>query len=243
MVTTLYLIRHGETEGGDVKRYKGSIDVPLSERGVEQARRNAAFLFDHPRSARLSQRLSYLRDIHTAPVDAGSGGDREDKGPFVAAVYCSPLSRALTSAEIIASPHGLKPTVRQELRERSFGVWEGLSFIEIKERYPAEFEAWATDPLRYSPINGESTLEVRDRVIPALDAAIAAHPGESIVVVAHGGVNRIILCHLLGIPLENIFRIEQSLGSINVVEFWEKYPVAKLINYVVEPGRGDSRNG
>ena len=56
----------------------------------------------------------------------------------------------------------------------------------------------------------------------------------SIAVVAHGGVNRIILCHIMGIPLENIFRIEQDFAAVNIIEFWEKYPVVKLLNGGIE---------
>ena len=167
----------------------------------------------------------------------------------IRAVYCSPLSRALKSAEIIAEPHGLKPIVIEDLRERSFGIWEGMTFTEIKERYPQEFEAWAENPLRYSPIDGESTIEVRERAVSALNKIIDNHScnriqdkknhescimnlasSSSIAVVAHGGVNRIILCHIMGIPLENIFRIEQDFAAVNIIEFWEKYPVVKLIN-------------
>lgn len=230
MVTTLYLIRHGETEGGEVRRYKGSLDVPLSVRGLEQAERTARFLFSHSATARLSQGMSYLKDVHNTPVnDAAEGG-----APAIAAVYCSPLSRAVKGAEAIAKPHGLTPGIVPELRERSFGIWEGLSFTEIKERYPAEFEAWASNPLRYSPIGGESTIEVRDRAVGALEALLSRHAGESIAVVAHGGVNRIALCHYLGIPLENLFRIEQNFSAVNIIEFWERYPVVKALNVVPE---------
>ncbi|MFZ5997125.1 MAG: histidine phosphatase family protein [Nitrospirota bacterium] len=231
MVTTLYLIRHGETEGGEVKRYKGSIDVPLSARGIEQAKKVADFLFEHHKAARLSQQLSYLKEVHNVLVN-----DKESAatGPYITAVYCSQLSRAAKSAEIIAGPHGLQPIVHPDLRERSFGIWEGMSFAEIKERYPAEFEAWATNPLKYSPINGESTMEVRERVVKALDTILAGHSGENIVIVAHGGVNRIVLCHILGIPLENIFRIEQNFGAVNIIEFWERYPVVKGLNLAPE---------
>src|SRR5208337_3868208 len=98
MVTILYLIRHGETVGGETKRYKGSLDVPLSERGVAQIREASAFI---AKKAELS------------------------------AVYCSGLSRALKSAEIIAGPYGLKPVIIDDLRERSFGLWEGMTFSEI----------------------------------------------------------------------------------------------------------------
>ena len=196
MVTTLYLIRHGETEGSEIKRYKGSIDVPLSERGIAQIRSASVFI----NSSKLS------------------------------AVYCSPLSRALKSAEIIAEPHGLNPLIMHGLRERSFGVWEGMLFDEIKKQYPDEFKAWADNPLRFSPVGGENTLEVRDRALQSLDKILKKHNGESISIVAHGGVNRVILCDIMGIPFENLFRIEQDFAAVNVIEFWDTYPVVKGLN-------------
>jgi len=199
MVTTLYLVRHGETEGSEAKRYKGSIDVPMSKNGIEQIKKTSTFI-----SAEVTSALT--------------------------AIYCSPLSRALKSAEIIAEPNGLQPVETPELRERSFGIWEGMTFTEIKEKYPAEFGAWANDPLRYSPIEGESTITVKDRVIPSLTRILESHKGENIAVVAHGGVNRIILCHFLGIPMENIFRVEQDYAAVNIIELWDKYPVVKLLN-------------
>jgi alpha-ribazole phosphatase/probable phosphoglycerate mutase len=79
-------------------------------------------------------------------------------------------------------------------------------------------------------LGGETTIEVRDRVIGAVDTILREHAGQYVAVVAHGGVNRIILCHILGIPLENIFRVEQDYAALNIVEFWEKYPVLKLLN-------------
>ncbi len=231
MVTTLYLVRHGATEGSEVKRYKGSIDVPMSEKGIAQVEKASVF-------------------ISTEVLKRGSAEATSE----LAAVYTSPLNRALKSAEIIARPHNLTPVVINDLRERSFGVWEGMSFNEIREQYPEAFEAWANNPLKYSPVGGESTLEVRDRVINALEKIINSHNGEgtvpdlrtkqsgvvesglspaiSIAIAAHGGVNRIILCHVIGIPLENIFRIEQDNAAVNIIEFWDKYPVVKLLNGV-----------
>lgn len=199
MVKTLYLIRHGETIGGNEKRYKGSLDVPLSERGIEEVKWTADFLRD----------------------------------ASMTAIYTSPLSRALKSAEIIAKNHGLIPKIVQGLRERSFGIWEGMTFLEIKEKYPVEFENWANNPLKFCPPKGESTLEVRDRVIKVLDDILDKGDG-SVAIVAHGGVNRVILCHIMGIPLENIFRIEQDFAAINIIEFHDRYPVVKLLNF--KPG-------
>ncbi|HAM49595.1 MAG TPA: histidine phosphatase family protein [Nitrospiraceae bacterium] len=227
MVTTLYLIRHGETEGSGIKRYTGSINVALSQKGAEQMKGTSALLLKHLLKSASSQSYSYLRDIYrlSAPRSEPTHSDMK-----LQAVYCSDLSRAMKSAEIIAEPHGIKAVVVKDLRERNFGIWEGLTFTEIRERYPEEFRSWADNPLKFSPIGGESTIEVRDRIIPAMEEIINGHCGEQIAIVAHGGVNRIMLCHILGIPLENIFRIEQDNGAVNIIEFWDRYPVMKLLN-------------
>ncbi|MBI5204600.1 MAG: histidine phosphatase family protein [Nitrospirae bacterium] len=239
MVTTLYLIRHGETEGSETKRYKGSIDVPLSEKGIEQVKKVAVFIREHLRLESFAKYQSYLRDIHKTKGSRGQGvspqaSRRGDKGSRkaqrLAAVYTSNLSRAVKSAEIIARPYKFKPVQMKELRERSFGIWEGMSFTEIKERYPEKFSAWAGNPLKYSPVEGESTVEVEKRVMKAVNRILKKHRGDEIAIVSHGGVSRIILCNILGIPLENIFRIEQDYAAVNIIEFWDKYPVVKLIN-------------
>jgi alpha-ribazole phosphatase/probable phosphoglycerate mutase len=217
MVTKVYLIRHGETEDADSRRYKGHIDVPLSEQGIEQIKRLTAFL-----SAKEDKRGS-TELTSDRPVVRSSA---------LKAVYSSSLSRALKSAEIIAGPYGLQPVIVDELRERNFGVWEGMSFDEIEKKYPDAFRAWAENPLKFSPMDGESTLEVTDRALKAFNEIVENHNGQNIAIVSHGGIIRVILCHLLGIPLENIFRIEQSFGALNIIELWD-YPVVKQINYVV----------
>ncbi|MEW6686255.1 MAG: histidine phosphatase family protein [Candidatus Edwardsbacteria bacterium] len=215
MVTTLYLIRHGETEGADAPSYKGTIDVPLSENGMKQMKLVARYIVQH---------YSKLNNIELS----------NRIGPSkLSAVYCSDLSRAVRSAEIIAEPHGLIPVIITEIRERNFGIWEGMAFTEIKEKYPTEFESWTNNPLKYSPIGGESTLAIKERVMEGLDRILNNHHGENIAVVSHGGVNRIILCHFLGMPLENIFRIEQDYGALNIIELWDKYLVVKLINGII----------
>ena len=138
MLTKLYLIRHGETEGAETRRYKGHIDVPLSENGIRQIRKLSEYII-------------------------------ENSPPGLSSVYCSDLSRAVKSAEIIAEPFGGKPVILKGLKERNFGEWEGMSFEEIEEKYPHDFKAWAENPLRFSPLNGETTVEVRDRAMMALD--------------------------------------------------------------------------
>ena len=148
------------------------------------------------------------------------------------AIYTSDLSRALKSAEIIAGPHGLEPVIEEGLKEFSFGVWEGMTFNEIEQKYPDAFNAWAKNPIKFSPMGGESTLDVRNRSWPVFNEIVKRHEGEAIAIVTHGGINRIILCELLGMPLENIFRIEQNFAALNIIEIWD-YPVIKLTNFTI----------
>lgn len=217
MVTKVYLIRHGETEDSDSRRYKGHIDVPLSGNGIQQMKRVADYLIQN---------------------DAAGARCNVPQRERFAAVYCSNLNRAIKSAEIIAGPFGLKPVMLEGLKERNFGVWEGMTFDEIGEKWPDAFKSWAENPLQFSPMEGESTLEARDRVLPVFHEIMDKHKGQNIAIVSHGGVIRIILCELLGIPLENIFRIEQDFAALNVIEMWD-YPVVKLLNFRprnTEPG-------
>ncbi len=211
MATKLYLIRHGATEGALEKRYKGSIDVPLSDEGKKQA----------AQAGELLQRLS--------PPGA------PDRRP--PAVYCSSLSRAVDTAAIIAAPYGITPIVVPGLQERNFGRWEGLTFAEVRKQYPAEFSSWIDNPLDFSPPGGENTHEVARRAQGAMEKILARHQEDQLIVVAHGGVNRVLLCLFLGMPLENIFRIEQDFAAINIVELYNNYPrfpVVRAMNLIAE---------
>ena len=212
MITTVYIIRHGLTIHAEEKRYSGHLDVPLSREGEKQIER----LADH---------LVFEANDIQLPASAKNSLD---------SVYCSDLQRSRKSAEIIARSFGLQPIVVPGLRERSFGRWEGMTFDEINRKYPDEFNAWVNGPLTFFPVDGESTEAVRDRVMAAFYDIIEKRKGKKIVIVAHGGVNRIIICELLGIPLQNIFRIEQDFSALNVFFFYEEVPVLKLMNYVVE---------
>ncbi|KJR42608.1 Phosphoglycerate mutase [Candidatus Magnetoovum chiemensis] len=212
MVTTVYLIRHGETVGGKEKRYKGHIDVALSENGEIQIKKTAEHLKKIAKNCRINTNL------HSTVLDH---------------IYCSDLSRAYKSAEIIGSVFDIKPVKIERLRERHFGKWEGMSFDEILAVNPKEFKAWAKDPLNFSPIDGESTLDVSLRAMPVFYELLNKHRGQKIAIVAHGGINRVIICDIIGIPLENIFRVEQDFACINIFEFYDDVPVAKLINYTM----------
>jgi broad specificity phosphatase PhoE len=138
----------------------------------------------------------------------------------VAAIYCSPLSRTVETAAILAAPHRLTPIHADGLREISHGRWEGLTRQEVEERFGAEYAAWEADPFTFAPVGGETGLAVLARALPAVRSAVAAHPSEAIVVVSHKATLRLVLSSLLGIePRGYRDRLDQSPACLNVVDF------------------------
>ncbi len=224
MPLTLYLIRHGEIEGSAFRKYTGSIDVVLSKNGIEQIKVVSTFFNDillhKPETIRSKISLDTEKDTQ----------QQAESGLLLDAIYASPLKRALDSAEIIAAPYRIKPFIFKGLREMSFGKWEGMTFDSIKQQYPEAFNAWTNNPFKNRPVGGESIKEVSERVINVLHQVLSRHSSGNIAIVAHGGVNRVILCHLTGIPYEHLFRIEQDYACVNIIEFWESYPVIKALN-------------
>jgi alpha-ribazole phosphatase len=148
----------------------------------------------------------------------------------LAAVYSSPLKRALTTAQMIAAPHGLEVNAIAELAELDFGDWDGLTYQEIAEVAPQWFNRWLDNPVEVRPPNGETLLEMSQRVLEAINGIIAAHPGEMVVVVTHGGPARVIVCHALGIPLSGQWRIRQDLAAVSWLDFDERGATLSLLN-------------
>jgi alpha-ribazole phosphatase len=149
----------------------------------------------------------------------------------IRAVYSSTLRRSRRGAEQIAKRHGLSVVSYPELREKHFGVWEGLTYGEVAERFPEAWARWLADPPSVRPTGGETYDEMRDRVLKALAGILASHPEEAVALVAHGGVNRAILCHALGLDLKYVFRIEQDYGALNIIDFYpDGMAVVKVMN-------------
>lgn len=148
----------------------------------------------------------------------------------VTAVYSSNLRRTHVGACIVAEHHGHTPVVHPELREICMGRWEGLTAGEIEHRYPGELERRLKNIETFYTEGGESFGQLRDRVIPKLREIVTANMGKTIVIMAHGGVNRVILSHTLGIPARNFFGIKQDYAAINVIQFYENNAVVELVN-------------
>jgi molybdenum cofactor cytidylyltransferase len=140
------------------------------------------------------------------------------RGVPLSAVFCSDLKRTVKTAAIIAAPHGLNPEGRREFREIALGSWEGLTFEEVRQRFPQEYEARGRDFTRFRPPGGESFLDLANRVLPAFYEAIGCCDGD-IVVVGHAGVNRILLSLALGRSLAAPFEIPQDYGCLNLLRY------------------------
>ena len=134
------------------------------------------------------------------------------------AVWTSPLRRAYDTAAPLARLLGVEPRVDERLRETDFGEWEGLTFAEIQERNPAELRAWLGDPSVPAP-GGESFEQVTRRVRQARDAAIAAHPGETVAVVSHVTPVKVLLRLALDAP-SVVYRLHLDLASISHAEWY-----------------------
>jgi alpha-ribazole phosphatase len=132
-------------------------------------------------------------------------------------IYCSDLGRSLQTAEIIAAR--LKEPVQAlpELREINLGKWDGLPVQEVRCNYPDEFEKRGVDIVPYRPAGGESFLDLSARVIPVFERIIRDMENGRILIVGHAGVNRTILCNILGVPLKSLFCLGQDYGSLNVI--------------------------
>jgi probable phosphoglycerate mutase len=183
--TNIVLIRHGETAWNAERRLQGHIDIPLNPEGQRQAESLAAAL----------------------------AGERLD------AIVASDLQRALQTAEAVAAARGLPVQVDPALRERCFGGFEGLLYAEIEQRFPAEFAAWQARDVDAAMPRGERIAETfrrfYERSLGAILGWAESHPGQTIVLVAHGGVLECAYRAALELPLETPRTFPVLNASIN----------------------------
>ncbi|MEW5955487.1 MAG: histidine phosphatase family protein [Candidatus Micrarchaeota archaeon] len=149
----------------------------------------------------------------------------------IAAVYSSPLQRALETAEALGRP----VEVAEELREVNLGRLEGLAHEEMEKRFPGMIERMFVEP-RYRIPGGETILEVHDRIMPFVHRLKKKHGGQAVVLVAHNVVNRVITASLLGLPLGNCRNVKQKNAAVTVF-YLEKgrkqlYELDNTIHYV-----------
>lgn len=135
----------------------------------------------------------------------------------LAAVYSSPMERALETAEAIATPHGLEVRIHPGLHEVDCGEWSGQPADRLREDpywFPLRaYPAWVPFP------GGENSWEVQVRMVAALEEIRAAHPGQTVAVVSHADPIRLAVAHYIGLPIDLFRRLPVSPASLTVVAF------------------------
>lgn len=132
-------------------------------------------------------------------------------------VYSSDMKRALQFAKIIFKDMPVE--CLPELREINFGIFEGLTYHEIMKRYPAIYTRWINKPFAVSIPGGESLRDLDRRVKRALERILSSSHTKTVVIFTHAGPIRIILGDILKFKPRKIWKIEQDLANMSVIEF------------------------
>jgi len=148
----------------------------------------------------------------------------------LAAIYASPLRRTMESATILGRHHSCGVEILAGAREFDFGDFEGLSYDEIAQSYPEIYRDWMEKPTETQFPNGESFEYMRTRVVETAEFLRSRHANQSVVLVTHGGVARIMLAEALELSSTNIFRIAQRYAAINRIRYMNAYPSVELVN-------------
>jgi len=152
------------------------------------------------------------------------------RGEPLAAIYASPRKRATESASILGSHHSCGIEILEGMCEIDFGDFEGLSYDEIAQRFPEIYRDWMERPAETQFPNGESFGHMRARVVKTAELLRGRHPSQTVALVTHGGVARIMLADALEISGANIFRIAQRYAAINRIRYMNAYPSVELVN-------------
>ena len=145
------------------------------------------------------------------------------------AAYASPFRRAVATAEAVAAPHGLQVVTDDAFGERSVGEWDGLTAAEIAERDPPGVPLFDTSST-FAPPGGESLQQVVERAYPALLQVAQRHAGQAVALVSHKTVNRVLICHIVGMPLQRYRRIGQATCALNVLHAGPEGISVTLVN-------------
>jgi probable phosphoglycerate mutase len=187
---TLLLLRHGETPLTPLKRFSGSGG-------------------DDPALSATGRRQA---ERTAAALTAGPAVPE--------AVLSSPLARCRETAGAVAARLGVDVVVEPGLRETDFGAWEGLTFGEVRARYPEDMAAWLADPEARPSGGGESFAQVAHRVDAARQRLVTAYAGRTVLLVSHVTPIKTLLRLALGAPPEALFRMELSAASLSEVAYY-----------------------
>ena len=182
MKRRIYILRHGETEHGEVKIYLGHTNCKLSQKGINDAKQ-LAYVFD-------------------------------ESEVVISSIFSSDLIRCRSTVNIVFP--GRKVTFLKNLREINMGVLDGLTFEEVKRKYPEVYKKRGENIAEFIPLNGESFRVCQQRSIKVFNHIIDTTEG-NVVICSHAGFIRGLLCSLLKLDLKDIFTIKQDYGCFNII--------------------------
>ena len=177
--THIYLLRHGETEGGS--RFNGSTDVALTKQGLDQM------------MAAVKNKLNWDH------------------------IFSSPLTRCAEFAEKLKQQHNIPLQLDGRIKEIHFGDWEAKSAEEIMADDSDALTRYWQDPTQYTPPQAEALKDFEIRVLSLWNEIIESHPGKKILLVAHGGVIRLLINHVMRRPLSRLLELEVTHASMHGV--------------------------
>ena len=200
----LLLVRHGETEWNRMSRFQGIKDIPLNDNGRQQAQKAADF----------------LREI---PIDFA---------------VSSHLQRPKETGEIILQYHpDVDLTTEKDLEEISHGTWEGMLEAEIEAQYSELLAQWKAKPETVQMPEGENLEQVKQRAIACWLKIIKNNLEEDKLktglITAHDAINKVLICHLLGLDTANFWNIKQGNGAVTVIDYpkgLDGLPILQAIN-------------
>jgi alpha-ribazole phosphatase len=196
MRTSIWLVRHGQTQLNKARRYQGASDSPLTPYGVRQA-----------------EALAYrLRRI-----------------PFKIAVV-SPRLHAQVTAETILSARDVLIVDDPRWGETHHGCWEGLTYREVRTRFPQEAIARFADALHGRPSGGESLAEVAHRIAEGWSALLQQNPGGRVLVITHATPVQLVLCAVSGMAPTLHWRWRVDLGSVTALDIYGGGAIVRMVN-------------
>jgi broad specificity phosphatase PhoE len=199
--TTFVLLRHGETEHTAERRFSGGTgrggDPGLNDRG----RMQAACAADQ------------LRRV------AGEPGTHHSPHPPIDVVLASPMARTMETASIVAGSLGLKIAQAPGFRECDFGVWDGLTYDQVRQEHGLGLSEWFSST-EVAPPEGESFAQVQERIRAARDEVVREYAGRTVLVVTHVTPIKSMVRLALGAPTEALFRMELAPCSLSSIEWY-----------------------
>ena len=206
----------------------------LSEQREKEHQMTNVILVRHGQTAwNREERFRGRADI---PLDEYGMRQAEATGRRIAAewlpttIYSSPLSRAVKTAEAIANPFNLTVNTHTGLVDIDYGDWQGLSPDEVRQKWSSTLDGWYNAPHLIRIPGGETLDDLRKRAMETVSSLASQHSSETIVLVGHTVINRIILLGVLGLGNERFWYIKQETCAINTFEAHDGQFILSLMN-------------